>query len=179
MKTSDLSPPLGKPGGPCQVIRRIEDQVRQPGLKRELVEDVQQGESLSNAEAAKVYPLSREQGSGLWKQIRITSHAQYRMDLRSVTVDDLRTALGTLSAQLVAWQKAGNPAGDRLLAMIRGDETVEWTDARTKLKIVFHEGEPGVINLVTCFWKGRPDPLPPGGTCKIADRLVIRWLRER
>jgi hypothetical protein len=153
---ADLSPPLGDPGGPCQVIRRIERNVKNPALK----EDVEKGEELSPQDASKVYPLEAEAGAGIARELVLTSHLQYRMDLRSVTVDDVRAALRTMTVALKT-----NPREAQNLAH---GEKVRWQDPKTSLAIVVQVAGPSKLRLITTFWRGRSDPKPiPAESCKL------------
>jgi hypothetical protein len=162
---ADLHPPLGKPGGPCQVIDRIEKNVRSPGLKEDLVEDVNHGQDMSNQDASKVYPILAEHGVGPIKNVHITGHGQYRMDLRGITVDDVRRAIGSFLQQMGEWKVKKNPAYERMgEALSRGDK-LEWVDPKSKLKVVIAPTGGGSVTLVSTFWKGRPDPAPPQGAC--------------
>jgi len=179
MVTADLNPPLGKPGGPCQVVDRIVKRVRDERLQKGLVNEVQKGEDLSNAEASKVYPIEAEPGVGPIHKIVITSHGQYRMDLREITVDDVRGALASFVKQLENWRALKSPAYDTFMGRLEGKEHVEWVDPRSKLKVVFAQESPGTVRLITTFWRGQQSAPPPKGTCKIPgkaamDPLVLR-----
>ena len=149
---ADLSPPLGDPGGPCQVIRRIDKAIGNPRLKENMIEEVEQGGELSNPDAAKVYPLDNETGAGIAKHLVLTSHLQYRMDLRSVTVDDVRA---TLKAMTQALRTAPRAAQD-----LAHGEKVRYEDPRTRLVIVVQVAGRDTLRLITTFWKGRLDPKP-------------------
>ena len=160
-KTADLSPPLGFPGGPCQVIERIDEEIHDPGLRDRLVDQVEDGTSLSNSNAAKVYELEAEPGvpRSKFKKILITPHAQYRMDQRGITVGDLRVAL-------MGFAKAWNDARSTQSVQARmweddmaWGEKIEWVDPRIGLQIVFTASK-GTVRLVTAFWKGQSDPRP-------------------
>lgn len=164
---ADLHPPLGKPGGPCQVIDRIEKNIRSPGLKTDLVDDVNHGQDLSNSDASKVYPLLAEHGVGPIKQVHITSHGQYRMDLRGITVDDVRRAIGSFLQQLGEWKAKKNPAYERMNGVLERGEKLEWVDPKTRLKVVLAPTGGGNVTLVSTFWKGQPDPAPPHGSCTL------------
>lgn len=166
-KTADLHPPLGKPGGPCQVIQRIEKNVHSPALKGDLVEDVNHGQDLTNQDASKVYPILREHGVGPIKQVQITSHGQYRMDLRGITVDDVRRAIGSFLQQMGEWKVKKNPAYERMGQMLERGEKLEWVDPKSSLKIVLAPSGGGTATLISTFWKGRPDPPPPQGACAL------------
>jgi hypothetical protein len=163
---ADLSPPLGKPGGPCQVVQRIDKSVRNPNLRQDLIQDVEKGEDLSNPDAAKVYVVGREPGVGPIKQVQITSHAQYRMDLRSIRVDDVRSCLADFLKQMEAWKAAQNKAFENMGSMLEDGHKIEWVDRKSKLKIVFQSIGNGTVTLISTFWKGVPDPTPPK-SCKI------------
>lgn len=183
---ADLHPPLGKPGGPCQVIERIDKTVRNPGLKDNLIQDVNHGHDLSNQDASKVYPVTREHGVGPIKQVQITSHGQYRMDLRGITVDDVRRAIGSFLQQMGEWKAKKNPAYERMgQALERGDK-LEWVDPKSKLKVVLAPIGGGTYTLISTFWKGVPDPPPPSGACVIpgkssslVERVAQRFLGAR
>lgn len=176
LRRSDLSPPLGKPGGPCQVVRRIERQVKNPALKQNLIDEVNHGEDLTNAEAAKVYPIEVEPGVGPARQLRITSHAQYRLDLRGISVGDVRGSLEGFFAQLETWRKLGSPAYATMRSRLDSGEPVEWV-SRTRLKVIFRY-EAGICTLISAYWRGVSDPPPPAGACKMsfAQRVAGRHL---
>lgn len=163
-KQADLTPPLGWGGGPCKVVDRIEDTVQTPALRSELSEKVEHGIKLTNPEAAKVYTVEAERGGGFITQMRISPHAQYRMDQRAITVGDLRTFFMNFTRKLNDWksQKAWE-YGQYTEDLSRG-ELVEWTDKKLgDLKVVFVSRGPGVADIVTTYFQGEPDPRP--GTC--------------
>ena len=179
MREADLNPPLGKPGGPCYVVQRIDKQVQNPKLRDDLIDEVESGEDLSNAEASKVYGLDKEPGVGLLESILITAHGQYRMDLRGITVDDVRFALGSFAKQMDDWQKLKSPAYQRMLDLMQRGEKIEWT-GKNRLKVIF-EVAGTTARLVTTYWKGAGDPPPPRTECPLpkraAERVVARFLR--
>ena len=95
IRQADLNPPLGYPGGPCQVIERINEEVRGQKDRERLIQLVEDGEKLSNKDTSLIYDRDSEgraKGSP-FKQVLLTSHAQYRMDLRGVTVQEVKLAL--------------------------------------------------------------------------------------
>ena len=178
-KMADLSPPLGFPGGPCHLINRIEEEVNNPRLRDLLVDQVEGGYALSNSQASKVYELEAERGpGGKFKQILITSHAQYRMDQRGITVTELRLAL-------TAFQKAWNDGKSRKDPIVRSwesdmsyGEPIRWTDPKLHLTLVFTVAG-GVVNLVTTFWEGQPDPRPVNEmSCRVAARHLEAGQKE-
>ena len=167
-KQADLRPPLGDPGGPCQVMQRVDERIRNPRLKEDLLEDLQHGQSLSNADAAKVYPLDRESGAGFAQSLLIPAHAQYRMDLRGIQVEDVQHTLIGFAGKLNTWKERGHPYYDSFAAILARGQRVEWVDPRTGLKVVFVLEGGDTVSLVTAFWKGEPDPPPtPVDTCNL------------
>ena len=152
-KTADLSPPLGVNGGPCKVVERINNAIRNPGLREDLVEDAETGH-LTNQDARKVYPLTTESGSG-FKSFTILPHAQFRMDYRSITVRDVAGALNSFIAYAQGLQQRDPREYEALLSQ----DKIEWVDPKTRLKVVFATDN-GRVEVVTVFWKGRQDPPP-------------------
>jgi hypothetical protein len=180
---ADLAPPLGTDGrasGPCYVTRRIWQEVRDPKLREELIEDVEHGLKLENRDAAQVYDLETERGEGAFKKLEIVPHAQYRMDQRGITVPEIRLALRSFSA---AWargrelrkQNVRKPKLVQLQSqarqweqdMARGQKIL-WTDPVIKLAVVLLVVSTGRVRLITAYWEGQPDPKGPGeGTCPV------------
>lgn len=155
---ADLNPPLGKPGGPCQVIDRIDDKIQNPTLRSELEYEVGKGQTISNPDAARVYPLDHEPGAGRIKHILLTSHVQYRMDLRSVTVDDVRAALGNWSKALDKLKSMKHPRYDLMVREMNSGK-VEWRDTKSDLFLVF-EVQGDKASVITAYWPEKKDPRP-------------------
>ncbi len=173
---ADLSPPLGYPGGPCHVIQRIREEVRNPDLQEKLVDNVEDGEKLSNPEAAAIYDLESDRGAGRFKKLRITPHAQYRMDQRGIIVNELRIALKSFQK---AWGDDKSRQGFRWKAweeeMARG-KPIRWEDPQIKLAVVFVVNR-DTATLVTAYWEGQSDPRPEDeDSCpaRIAHRYAAR-----
>jgi len=180
-KTADLMPPLGYPGGPCHVVQRIDDQVRNPRVKDNLTDQVQDGKSLSNPSAAKVYRLEKERGpGGPIKQILIGPHAQYRMDLRGVTVTEVRLALKRFTKQLNDWKSRKDFQYEHFITRFQRGESYEYTDPGLKLTVVFAGHGRDTAKIVTTYWKGQPDP-PPPGACLLPSpsRVAARYKNKK
>lgn len=175
-RTSDLNPPLGRPGGPCYVVRRIDDAVTSPALKTKLVDKVEEGEDLSNPEAASVYELEAERTRGLFPRLYIGPHAQYRMDLRGVTVRNLQDAMEELAKVFHAARKTRDMVKLRPFEAFASGQKLEYV-TRTGLQVVLAP-RPGGAQVVTTFWKGRPDPSPPGQCDPMARRVAARFARR-
>lgn len=171
-KKSDLTPPLGFPGGTCHVVDRIQDEVKSPAVRDSLSETVESGRDLSNPEASKVYDIEIERGPGdPFNKIKLTAHVQYRMDLRSITVPEIRLALSNflkdfrkgleLEHQSVSKPKLVQLKNNALRwrSVIQAGGGVEYTDPKTGLFLVF-EAKRGVATLVTAYWTNIRDPRP-------------------
>lgn len=166
LRNADLNPPLGYPGGPCQVIERVREQVRQPRTQQEIVDEVEEGEDLANSDAARVYHPFVERGPpGPFKQIVVQSHVQYRMDLRGVTVPAVRAALQSFVKHYSDLKSRGPSFVRDLEEDMARSEVINWTDPRLKLTVVFRVQGKDLV-LITTYWKGEENPRPPGdGGC--------------
>lgn len=166
-RRADLTPPLGWPGGPCHVVQRIDQEVRNPRLKEQLIDKAEQGDKISNPDAAKIYDVEAEQGAGLVQRLLIGPHAQYRMDLRGVTVPQVRATLKTFSKLLNDWKSQKSTKYQDAAAKISRGDTIEFTEPRLRLTIVFViQGRNA--KLVTTWWEGVADP-PPPRHCDLTD----------
>jgi len=165
-RRADLQPALGYPGGPCHVIQRIQEEVRNPRLRDQLVQEVQEGDDLSNPEAAQVYDLEQERGAGFARRIVIGPHAQYRMDLRGVTVPQVRAALKEFTKKLNDWKAQRHPSYTQITQDLSYGESVQFTD-HMGLTIVFAVHARDTVKLVTTYYKGERDPKMPSNGCRI------------
>lgn len=172
-RIADLNPPLGRPGGPCHVVRRIQDEVRAPDLLERLTDKVEDGADLSNPEAAKVYDMEAERTKGLVSKLYIGPHAQYRMDLRSITVRDVKDAIMEMGKDFHAARKSGDPRRlQKYTDFAERSQTLEYVSGKGLMVVLAPERDGA--KLVTTYWKGRPDPAPPG-SCEV--RVAQRYLR--
>jgi len=173
---ADLNPSLGWRGGPCRVVERIETEVRSPRMRDLLIEKVEHGEKLTNPEAAKIYSIEMDKGGGFFKAIKITSHAQYRMDQRGITVGDLRVSLANYSKQLLKWknQQAWEWADFSQQTMRRSP--VEWLDKKLGGLEIILVNERGTAVIISTYWKGISDPRPK--TCPVRSRQAAVTVEE-
>ncbi len=162
LERADLEPPLGYPGGPCQVVERIEKEIHNPALRENLEQTVEHGQKVENPDAAKIYDPEAERGVGQIEKIVISPHAQYRMDLRSITVPAVRAAIKSLLKALNDWKAQKHPMHDRVLEGWAKGTNFEWIDPKLGLSVVVRPNGPRALLLVTTFWKGEPDPHAPG-----------------
>lgn len=162
---ADLEPPLGNPGGPCQVIRRIREKVPTSTLREHLIDEVEYGADLSNPEAAKVYHLEHEPGIGFIKRIQIGPHAQYRMDLRGVTVGDVRDTLAAFNEQLERHRSQSPKLHTQLTTKLMYGDEVRFVGP-SRITVVF--AMKGVVAIIiTTFREGMPDPRVPAQGCPV------------
>lgn len=156
---SDLTPPLGKPGGPCQVVKRIDMQVVNPSVKENLIDEIEHGDTFTNTDASRVYGPDIEIAGGVFRRMQLSSHAQYRMDLRGLTVMTIQRSLGALSTEMKR---------DRLLeAEVMSGEPFRWQDRQRGIAIVLAAEGRDMVRIITLFSNGTPDPKPPGeGGCE-------------
>jgi len=135
------------PGGTCHVVRRIRDELPDGRLEDTLVSLVENGEDLPNAAANKVYDHERERGP--WKfNLFLTPHAQYRMDLRGITVPQIRASLDLFFRTLNKERSRGR--SPRWEAFQAGAKTV-WEDPRLGVVVVFQRTQEHIITVITTY----------------------------
>ena len=171
-KQADLFPPLGWPGGVCHTVERIQEEVKNPRLETKLVEKLEGGGKLTNPEAAKIYDMEIEKGiSKTFSHIKIGPHAQYRMDLRGVTVGDIKVGLRNFLKQMKDWRSQKAAEFDIYSEDLMRGVPVEWLDKKLgDLLIVFTGEGRGTIKVITTWWKGIRDPKAPYNGCKVPHR---------
>lgn len=172
-KRADLNPPLGYPGGPCQVLERIRDDVPNTNLQDALVDTVEDGVDLSNSDASKVYSVLLEQGvaGSAIQKIHFSGHAQYRMDLRGVTIPEVRASLKNF---LKAWHREKSmqsALAKQWEMMMAYNEGIRWVDPKMGLSTVF-DLRGGAAYIITAFWtKYSKTPSVDESSCKYDDLL--------
>lgn len=164
---ADLSPPLGDPGGPCHVIRRIKEEVRNPSKQEHLIQEVMDGDDLSNREVSEVYELEVASGNKLIRKFTISPHAQYRMDLRGIKINDIRQTLQAFSKYVDHLDDIKDPEYYRLMDKLRHREGLEFANIKNQLFVAFVSSGSGVVNIITTYWRGRPTPRMPSNGCPI------------
>lgn len=174
MRRADTDPPLGWPGGPCDVIDRIRSNVRDPRLREDLVDDVEFGEDLTNPEAARVYGpnlVERNVQTPLpfrvhERRLLIGAHAQYRMDLRGITVPMVRAAIAAWAKDWARERSMKSPIARRWEEDMARGEGVRYIDRRTGVTVVFDMVGSDAIKVITVFWNDGAKTIPPGdGGC--------------
>lgn len=159
IRKADLYPPLG--GGPCRIVDRI---LRlkgvTPATRESLVRQVESDMALDNPSASDVYKPMRERTTvSPILPYDITSHAQYRMDLRRVSIKDLNRAIGEFFSTLQTLRRKS----DRDFQFELRKRLAEgWVDSKGLfIKLKVNNGDPIVV---TVYWVGGSDPkVPPEG----------------
>jgi hypothetical protein len=173
-RTSDLNPQLGWPGGVCHTVERIEEQVRNPRLREQLVDKVEDGDKLTNPEAQTIYRMEVERGTKakLIQTLRIVPHAQYRMDQRAITVNDLRVALTEFVKAFMDAKSRNDYQFKDWEDSFNRREPIRWVSSPRsgQLVVVFAPQGNGAVNIVSTFWEGEPDPKPHACDVKRAYR---------
>lgn len=161
LKKADLVPPLGKPGGIEHTRDRIIKNVADHNLELRLIKKLEQGQNIPNSEAREVYTYVDCNKSGLnkIKQFCISSHAQYRMDQRGISVHKLKSFFFNLE-KYYERNEYNLRAKDLISAIDYGMEA-EWTDPMTKnLTVAFEfDKDTGTAKIITAYYKNKRDPV--------------------
>lgn len=164
-RKADKMPSLGLPSeaGPCLVVQRIEDEVRSQRVREHLQDKVEDNKPLSNSEAHTVYDKEVERvDRGLIKRFILTAHAQYRMDLRGISVPLLRIVFKAWSKQLNDWKSQKDPMYEYTMRLVRMGDKIEYLYKKLDLFVVFAVVGRETAEVVTVYWKGESDPKATG-----------------
>ena len=157
---SDLAPPLGIPGGVDFTTSRIEQAIKNETLEKELIEQVENGLSISNQNARKVYRFDDcntiQEQLNIFKGFCVSSHGQFRMDQRGITVKKLRGFFFNLEKYIERNQTNRN-AQDLIYAVERGKEA-KWTDPYSKNLTVVFRLQGDSAKIITAYYKNKKDP---------------------
>lgn len=159
---ADLSPPLGKPGGVKHTTQRIDDALPDGSPKEiELIDTVNKGIGISNQDARIVYRFEDcnpvLDGTTMIKGFCESSHGQFRMDQRSISVRKIQEFFFNLEKYLER-NETNRLTYDLRDSINRGMET-KWTDERGgKLTVVFRI-ERGIAKIITAYYKDKKDPI--------------------
>ena len=166
-RQADLNPPLGYPGGPCYLIDRILSKKLPPKTEEEFVQIVERGGELDKPENRShlIYDkhLERKVPGTQFEWLGLTSHAQYRMDLRGITVQDIKAALMDFQKEFSKEKSRNSPWWARTQKAIDNSEEIQWVSKRldnlligfkvmTERKVV-----PGVF-VQTIYFQGNDKP---------------------
>jgi hypothetical protein len=168
---------LGLPGGPCHIIRDIEAEKLPERVKQELIEDIEKGKDLSNSAADLIYPPQRFNAKAdLFSKVLLTSHAQYRMNLRGITLPEIQDVF----VEFDKWYKARakkpkSLTGEqrKLMTDLAYGEAARFEGSRSGITIVFAvDSRKNEARLVSCWWTNSPKtPKPTPGQCDFVPYL--------
>ena len=142
------------------MVDRIQEEIEHPAVSSSLANKVQQGLDITNPEAHKVYTLEKERGVGFIRGLLITPHAQYRMDLRSVTVSELRLFFTSFQRYLERVSQKSPLEYKMFAKRLQFGEEINWTDPKLKLTVVFYTDRQAIAKIITTYWQGDADPKP-------------------
>ena len=149
------------------MVKRIHDEVDNPAVRDQMTQEVEKGKDLSNPEAAQVYNLETEPGAGLFSRFIIGTHAQYRMDLRGITVPHIRASLRSFEKQMSDWKSRRDYRFSKYSELLTTGKPAEWEDKILGLTVVIVLKDRDA-KIVTVYWEGEADPNPPGlGHCPV------------
>ena len=166
---ADLAPPLGTPGGVDYTQRRIEEAIEDVRLESEMVETLHRGESISNSDARLVYgfddcnPLTEVT---IFKGFCTSSHGQYRMDQRGISVRKLKEYFFNLEKYMEKNRDVTSAQSLILNVMSRRGGVVKWSDPFNNNLTVVFERQGDIAKIVTAYYKDKEDPIyrPPQQT---------------
>ena len=174
LRFPDKSPPLGNPGGPCHVMERIRKDVPS-SAQNYLVRALEKGQYKigPQAELALEGPdlFDKLDPRSEFAWVAISPHAKYRMDLRGVTLPEVRAALKKFSLRYQKESRKDYSAWlqESLRTWSRGDGIV-WPSSGIEvvLKVGAHHQYPRRLGIlvVTAMVPGNNQPKPvPESSC--------------
>lgn len=170
---ADLTPALGYEDN--VLTTRIRQEVKNPKTQADLLTKVQMGRDLDQGDERVLYrkPHNEKGPNDTVKSIVISTHAQYRMDLRGIVVPELRLTLRHFISQMKIWENKKDPRFLEFAQELKAGRKVRWEDGDlansggSPLFTVFKNVRPGVLEIVTAYWRGDND-----GTVKMASRRL-------
>jgi len=161
-RRADLRPPLGYPGGSCHVIDRIQERVKSPGKREDLIQKVEMGDKLTNQDANVIYDYELDRGARQtrFRAVVMTPHAQYRMDQRGITVGDILTTLMAFHKKWSKEKSRDSSIYQDWESKIQRGQKIEWTSQG--LTVVFEVATVKgklAANIITVF-EDKANPRP-------------------
>ncbi len=156
-KQGDLIPPLGYPGGVGFLVDRVVEEVVDPRLESFLVNKVEDGADLSNPEAGKVYDTDVEKppAQTRFQRLLLGPHSQYRMDLRGITVPEIRAALTNFNKAFNDARSRKEPWARKIEEQLLRSESITWEDKKLGLVVAFASERNGAdVKIMTVYRPG-------------------------
>jgi hypothetical protein len=141
-------------------MERVHQEVGNPRLRDRIVDSIEEGVDISNADASKVYSVEKERGVGgkFLSQMEITAHAQYRMDQRGITVSEVRLALKQFRKAFYDAKSQGSPQYHQWSSDMAWGGPIQW-ESPMGLTVVF-DGSRNKAAIITAYWTGQSNPRP-------------------
>jgi hypothetical protein len=173
---ADLQPQLGKPGGVKHTTQRIDEALPDGSPKEiELIDTVNKGQGISNQDARIVYRFDdcnpALDGTTMVKGFCVSSHGQFRMDQRGITVRKIQEFFFNLEKYLER-NETNRRTFDLRDSINRGWET-KWTDERSNNLTVVFRLEGDSAKIITTYYKNKKDPI------LIEEKDYSRFIRPR
>jgi hypothetical protein len=145
-------------------MERVTEKVRNPGRREDMIQDIESGEEFTPAEAALLFPPREEPGvrGTKFKGIYLTTHAQYRMDLRGIALHDVERALFDFHQTWSREKSKNSFIYQEMQSDLEWGRKVKWQD-RLGLTVVFQPSSKQrgfVVSVITAYWTGDPTPRP-------------------
>lgn len=180
-KRADLNPALGfSTDGYCHSKKRVMDNTSMGRLRKEFLGYLDRGNfkvEVPNPLLKAVYKKELVEGGvggrgKYFRQIILSSHAQFRMDLRGVTVSDIRQAFKNYKREMEDLPRRKRVELERKFEM---GEKIDFPDYNgTKLFIAFIPQEKGrKVFIKTVYWINGSDPKPKSCRGDEASKLTL------
>ena len=180
-KRADLNPALGfSTDGYCHSKKRVMDNTSMGRLRKEFLDYLNRGNfkvEVPNKLLRAVYKKELVEGgiggSGKYfRQIILSSHAQFRMDLRGVTVSDIRQAFKNYKREMEDLPRRKRMELERKFEM--GEKIVFPDYNGTRLEVIFIPQEKGrKVFIKTVYWIHGADPKPKSCRGDEASKLYL------
>ena len=196
LKRADLNPSLGHPGGSCYLQRRVRETVRNQKVQNYLVDQYQNEQKWNRREEEAIYKddYSIGKAGASFPEILLRSHAQHRMDLRGVTVKDIKKAFYGWNQDMADARSRGRGETlfqERLVGSMRRPGGT-WFDADNGLRLSLRllrmgevrKGKRQIptykVRVETALWPGEktPDPIPEDECSHASGLPEPEWSRE-
>lgn len=152
-------------------MQRIDDALNGP-IENALIEKVEEAEDLTNAEANRIYKPEADRGATgtQFKKIVLTPHAQYRMDLRGITLSQIRWALKGFHDHYSREKSRGSFIFRQLESELQFTREIKWVDKASGITLVFVAMSVGGAmgaRIITCYRAGEDEDRIDRSECGI------------
>lgn len=143
--------PLGTRPGVAGVLYRIQNSTLSNTDKNEYIGIVKSGRDLSTYQVRKLYrDFLRLPASKPFNYLNFTCHAQYRMDQRGITAEEIKRSLAQFIKQVRTWMDSKDPQDRHKLQQLVSSH-IDWIDKVNGLKVAYSldDTAQGTLNVVT------------------------------